>query len=191
MILTMVASIILGTGLPTTPTYIITAAMCVPALLQLGVSPLAAHMFVFYYGILSDLTPPTAIAPYAASAIAGTDHTRTEWTSMRLALAGFLVPFAFVLNPAMLILDQPAAEVVRTAITGVLGVVALGGALEGYVLRNMTWIERGLMLIAAISLIGSSWATDAIGTGLLGLLLIWQYSRNRRAAQSQSVAEAA
>lgn len=179
MVYTMVASILLGTGLPTTPTYIITAAMCVPALLQLGVSPLAAHMFVFYYGILSDLTPPTAIAPYAASAMAGTDHTRTEWTAMKLALAGFLVPFAFVYNPAMLILEQPIEEIVRTAVTGIVGVVALGAALEGYFLRDTGWLERGLLLVSALCLIGAALETDILGAAIFAGVLGWQVIRNR------------
>lgn len=174
LLLTMVASILLGTGLPTTPTYIITAAMCVPALLQLGVPRLAAHMFVFYYGILSDLTPPTAIAPYAASAIAGTDHTRTEWTAMKLALAGFLVPFSFAFDPSMLIIGYPPVEIAKSAITGILGVVALGAALEGYLVRNATWPERAVLLAGALLLILPGLESGLVGFGMAAAVFLWQ-----------------
>jgi TRAP-type uncharacterized transport system fused permease subunit len=203
LVLTMFAAILLGTGLPTTPTYIITAAMCAPAMLSLGVSPLAAHMFVFYYGILSDLTPPTAIAPYAASAIAGTDHTRTEWTAMKLAMAGFLVPFAFVYNPAMLILDQPIDEVIQSGVTGLLGVIALGAALEGFLLRRTAIPGRVALLAAALLLIipGPAFqpvglelnlrAFDFVGIALLLLVFVRQRMTTRGTSASPVTGSAA
>src|SRR4030095_5700288 len=102
-ILTMIAALILGTGLPTSATYIITSIMAAPALVQLGVPLLAAHMFVFYFGILADLTPPTAISTYA---IAGADVWRTQWVAMMLALSGFVIPFSFVYDPALLLMGS-------------------------------------------------------------------------------------
>ena len=99
LVLTMIAALILGTGLPTSATYIITSIMAAPALVQLGVPKLVAHMFVFYFGILADLTPPTAISTYATSSIAGADVWRTQWLAMMLALSGFLIPFSFAYDP--------------------------------------------------------------------------------------------
>jgi TRAP-type uncharacterized transport system fused permease subunit len=174
MFLTMLASLVLGTGLPTTATYIVLATMAAPALVQLGAGVIAAHLFVFYYGIIADLTPPVALAAMPAAGIAGGDHQRASWIASRLAMAGFLVPFIFVLNPAMLILDTPPLEVVRIAITATAGVVALGVAAQGYFSRELRRAERVVAFAAAILLIDPGAATDLVGLVLLAALYLLQ-----------------
>lgn len=174
MVLTMLASLVLGTGLPTTATYIVLATMAAPALVQLGVGVIAAHLFIFYYGIIADLTPPVALAAMPAAGIAGGDHQRASWIASRLALAGFLVPFIFVLNPAMLILDTPPLQVAQIAITATLGVTALGVAAQGYLSRRLRGWERLVAFAGAILLIDPGAATDLVGFVLLVALYLWQ-----------------
>lgn len=182
MVLTMLASLVLGTGLPTTATYIVLATMAAPALVQLGVGVIAAHLFIFYYGIIADLTPPVALAAMPAAGIAGGDHQRASWIASRLALAGFLVPFMFVLNPALLILGTPPLDVIRIAIGATLGVIALGVAAQGYLSRELNKLERLVAFAAAILLIDPGLVTDAIGIVLLAALYLWQ-RRTVRAGQ--------
>lgn len=174
MVLTMLASLVLGTGLPTTATYIVLATMAAPALVQMGVGAIAAHLFIFYYGIIADLTPPVALAAMPAAGIAGGDHQKASWISSRLALAGFLVPFIFVLNPAMLIIGTPPLDVIRIAIGGTLGVTALGVAAQGYLSRELNKAERLVALVAALLLIDPGPVTDAIGVVLVVGLYLWQ-----------------
>jgi TRAP-type uncharacterized transport system fused permease subunit len=118
--------------------------MAAPALVQLGVPKLVAHMFVFYFGILADLTPPTAISTYATSSIAGADVWRTQWTGMALALAGFIIPFSFAYDPALLLIDASVAHIVLRTAAATLGIAMLGAGLIGY-LRGPTrlWEARG------------------------------------------------
>ncbi|MEX2100887.1 MAG: TRAP transporter permease [Acidimicrobiia bacterium] len=174
MVLTMLASMVLGTGLPTTATYIVLATMAAPALVQMGVGAIAAHLFIFYYGIIADLTPPVALAAMPAAGIAGGDHQRASWIASRLALAGFLVPFIFVLNPAMLIIGTPPLDVIRIAIGGTLGVIALGVAAQGYLSRELGRLERLVAFAAALMLIDPGVVTDLAGVVLLAALYLWQ-----------------
>lgn len=174
MFLTMLASLVLGTGLPTTATYIVLATMAAPALQQLGVGIIAAHLFIFYYGIIADLTPPVALAAMPTAGIAGGDHQRASWIASRLALAGFLVPFMFVLNPGLLILDTPPLDVVRIVVTSTVGVIALGVAAQGYFSRNLGWIERAVAFAAALLLMDPGPVTDVVGLVLLGGFYLFQ-----------------
>src|SRR5207249_3783358 len=136
--------------LPTSATYIITSIMAAPALIQLGVPKLVAHMFVFYFGILADLTPPTAISTYATSSIAGADVWKTQWTAMTLALSGFIIPFSFAYDPALMMLGASPTHVALRTAAAALGIVMLGAGLIGY-LRGPTrrW-ERALLLGGAL-----------------------------------------
>ena len=152
-ILTMFAALILGTGLPTSATYIITSIMAAPALTQLGVPLLAAHMFVFYFGILADLTPPTAISTYATSAIAGADVWRTQWVAMMLALSGFVIPFSFVYDPALLLLHSSIVHIVLRTAAATLGIVMLGTGVIGHFRAPTRPWERAALLAGAVLLI--------------------------------------
>ena len=163
LVLTMFAALILGTGLPTSATYIITSIMAAPALIQLGVPKLVAHMFVFYFGILADLTPPTAISTYATSSIAGADVWKTQWTAMTLALSGFIIPFSFAYDPALMMLGASPTHVALRTAAAALGIVMLGAGLIGY-LRGPTrrW-ERALLLGGALLLIFPGALSDVLG----------------------------
>ena len=172
LILTMLAALVLGTGLPTSATYIITSIMAAPALVQLGVPKLVAHMFVFYFGILADLTPPTAISTYATSSIAGADVWRTQWLAMMLALSGFIIPFSFAYDPAILLIDASVAHVLwRTAAT-TLGIVMLGAGLIGYLRAPARRWERAALLAGAVLLIFPGAVSDALGIGCFVAVLV-------------------
>ena len=176
LIITMIAAVILGTALPTTPAYIMLAALLIPALIKLGVPPIAAHMFAFYFGCLSAVTPPECLAVYAAASIARCSMWGAGWQAMKFAAAGFIVPFFFVYYPALLF-QGTWTEIGLAFVTGGIGVVALAGGLEGYWLRSATWLERGLMLAAALLLIDPGLITDLVGFGLLASMMLMQKLR--------------
>ena len=162
LILTALGSIVLGMGLPTTAAYVVLAALGAPALVELGVPLLAAHLFIFYFGCISNVTPPVSLAAYAAAGISGSPPLKTAWTAMGLASAGFLVPFMFVYAPA-LILDGTATEIITTTVTALIGVVALAGAVIGHVRGSLGRVRRLVMMVAAIALIAPGFLWDGIG----------------------------
>jgi TRAP transporter 4TM/12TM fusion protein len=171
MIITMLISLILGMGLPTSAVYVVLATLVVPAMVRLGVEPLAAHMFVFYYGVLANVTPPVAIAAYAGAGLAGASATTTGVIAFRLALAGFLLPFMWVYNPA-LILQGDALHVAFAVTTALAGVLALASSVQGYLLGWITpWYMRLLLGAGALTLIKPGLLTDGVGFGLLALAL--------------------
>ena len=181
LFLTMLTSIVVGTGIPTTPTYIIVALVAAPALIRMGVAPLAAHLFVFYYGALADVTPPTALSSYTAAGIAGSDPQKTTWVAWKLALSGFIIPFYFALNPVLLLNVVPASlgTILLAVVSAAVGVVALSMGLQGYVLREATWLERAVLLGASLLLIQPGLLTDLIGLGALLGVLALQRTRPR------------
>jgi TRAP-type uncharacterized transport system fused permease subunit len=170
LLLTALGSIVLGMGLPTTAAYVVLAALGAPALIQLGVPLLAAHMFIFYFGCISNVTPPVSLAAYAASGIAGSPPLKTAWTAMVLAFAGFLVPFMFVYGPALLLMGS-VTEIALVTGSGVAGVTALAASTMGFLRRDLLVWERVLLGAGAVALIFPSLITDAFG--LLVLLLIF------------------
>jgi len=174
LVLTMLAALVLGTGLPTSATYIITSIMAAPALVLLGVPKLVAHMFVFYFGILADLTPPTAIATYATSSIAGADVWKTQWTAMALALSGFIIPFSFAYDPALMMLGASAPHVVLRTAAATLGIVMLGAGLIGYLRRPTRRWERTLLLVGALLLIFPGALSDVLGVACFLVVYVSQ-----------------
>lgn len=166
LVLTAMGSIVLGMGLPTTAAYVVLAALGAPALVDLGVPLLAAHLFIFYFGAISNVTPPVSLAAYAAAGIAGAAAMQTAVTAMILALAGFLVPFMFVYGPPLL-LQGSIFEIGLALITGTAGVTALAAATMGYARRPLRWWERGVLGVASITLIFPGIVTDTIGFLLL------------------------
>jgi TRAP transporter 4TM/12TM fusion protein len=174
LFLVMVSSIILGLGLPTTICYVLLATLAGPALVQLGIEPIAAHMFILYFGMMSMVTPPSAMAAYAGAAIAGADMMKTGMTATRFALCGFLLPYTFVLNPALL-LSGSVPEVLLAILTGSIGVITLGAAVAGHIKTTLKVWERLFLLLAAIALIDPGLVTDLIGLTLLAIVLIKQY----------------
>lgn len=186
LLLTMVAALVLGTGLPTSATYIITSIMAAPALEQLGVPKLVAHMFVFYFGILADLTPPTAISTYATSSIAGADVWKTQWLGMMLSLSGFIIPFSFAYDPALLLMSTSVVHIALRTIMATLGIVMLGGGLIGYFQRPTRPVERVLLLAGSVLLIFPGLWSDLGGIACLVVVLFSQ--RAARAARATEVA---
>jgi TRAP transporter 4TM/12TM fusion protein len=179
LVLTMLAALVLGTGLPTSATYIITSIMAAPALELLGVPKLVAHMFVFYFGILADLTPPTAISTYATSSIAGADVWKTQWLGMLLALSGFIIPFSFAYDPAILLVKATATQIAFRTLAVTLGIFMLGAGLIGY-LRGPTRLwERIALLGGAGMLIFPGLVTDALGVACF--VAVWVSQRGARA----------
>jgi TRAP transporter 4TM/12TM fusion protein len=174
LLLTMVASILLGTGLPTTANFIVTSTMAAPALKLLGVPDIAAYMFVFYFGIAADLTPPVALAAYAAAGIAGADPMKSGVTSVKLALAGFLVPFVYVYNPILLMVNATPLSVIQATITALIGVYLLSMTTIGYYNGNLPWWMRILAMSGALGLLDPDTMTDFYGLGVLTFIYLWQ-----------------
>lgn len=162
LLLTAVGSIIVGMGLPTTAAYVVLAALGAPALTELGVPLLAAHLFIFYFGCLSNITPPVALAAYAAAGIAGSSPLRTGVTALSLALGGFLVPFAFVYDP-FLLLDGAPIAIAATAVTAGIGTAALAAASVGFIGTSVPWPGRCILGAAGVALLAPGWASDLVG----------------------------
>ena len=181
LFLTMLCCIVLGMGVPTTANYCIMAATCAPILVQMGVPMIAAHFFVFYFGLVADLTPPVALAAYAGAAIAQANPMKTAFTSTKLAIGAFIVPFVFALNPAMLFIDTSIGEVILITITSLVGMFGVSAALEGYLLGHMSWYERLVSAVGGLLLIYPGLVTDLIGLSLIGIMLLLQMIQKRRA----------
>ena len=179
LFLTMIACIIIGMGLPTLPAYLVSVALIVPALVDLGVAPIVAHFFVLYFSVISCITPPVAIASYAAGGIAKANPMDVGWQSMRLAIAGYLVPYIFAYQPQLLLVGEPIAIVSVTA-TCMAGISALGWAAIGHMDVRLTWYERVLFLMAALFLIVPGLYTNSSGLICLLLAYISQKLRFRR-----------
>ena len=174
LFLTMLCCIVLGMGVPTTANYCIMAATCAPILIRMGVPTVAAHFFVFYFGIVADLTPPVALAAYAGAAIAQANPMKTALTATKLAVGAFIVPYVFALNPAMLFIDTTAGEVILICITSLVGIFTVSAALEGFLLQHMSWPQRLVSLAGGLLLIYPGLVTDSIGLGLVALVVAAQ-----------------
>ena len=181
LFLTMLCCIVLGMGVPTTANYCIMAATCAPILVRMGVPSVAAHFFVFYFGIVADLTPPVALAAYAGAAIAQANPMKTALTATKLAIGAFIVPYIFALNPAMLLIDTGVGEVILIAVTSIIGIFGISSALEGYLLRGMPWYQRIMNAAGGLLLIYPGIVTDVIGFGLVGIVVILQIIARQRA----------
>ena len=182
LFLTMICCIVLGMGVPTTANYCIMAATCAPILVRMGVPTVAAHFFVFYFGIVADLTPPVALAAYAGAAIAQSNPMKTALTSTKLAIAAFIVPYAFALNPVMLFEgDVGALQVVMIAITSLIGIFGVSAGLEGYIFAKMNPIERIMAAVGGILLIDPNTLSDIIGVALVAAVLVIQLLRRKKA----------
>lgn len=180
LFLTMLCCIVLGMGVPTTANYCIMAATCAPILVQMGVPMIAAHFFVFYFGIVADLTPPVALAAYAGAAIAQANPMKTAFTSTKLAIGAFIVPYVFALNPAMLFIDTSVPEVIIICITSLVGIFAVSASLEGYFLHRMAWYERIMSVVGGLLLIYPGLVTDLIGIALVGIVAVIEVLTKRK-----------
>lgn len=181
LILTMIASLILGMGLPTVAAYLILAILIAPVLIDMGVAPLAAHLFIFYFGIISAVTPPVALAAYAAAGISGADPFKTGYTAWKLSLSGFILPYMFVANPVLLMKGQ-LLDILLACISATVGIYALSTALQGYFLIKTNIMERLLLFGASLTLIHPSLITDTIGYGVLGITFLSQILSKKKLA---------
>ena len=179
---TMIASLILGMGLPTTANFIVTSTMAAPALFLLGVPPMAAYMFVFYFGIAADLTPPVALAAYAGAGIAGSDPMKTGVTSFKLALAGFLVPYIYVYNPMLLFIDVEPFYMAQAICTALIGVFLLAMFTIGYFKAHLAWYMRALAFVGAICLLIPGTMSDLFGLAVLGVIYVMQTAKAKKLA---------
>lgn len=174
LFLTMICCIILGMGVPTTANYCIMAATCAPILIRMGVPTIAAHFFVFYFGIVADLTPPVALAAYAGAAIGQANPMKTAITATKLAIAAFIVPYIFALNPALLLIDTSVWEVISICITAVVGILGVSASLEGWLIAAMPWYQRMISAIGGLLLIYPGAVSDIIGVVMVGAVVILQ-----------------
>jgi TRAP transporter 4TM/12TM fusion protein len=186
MFFTMITSLILGMGVPTTANYIITSTIAAPALLMLGVAALPAHLFVFYFGIIADLTPPVALAAYAGAAIARANPFKTGVIATRLAVGAFILPYIFVANPQLLLIGATPFGIVQAALTAAVGMTAIGAGLAGFLVARLHWIERLLLVAAGVLLVDPGLVTDIIGIVVLGGTAAFQVVRRRAAAAQGS-----
>jgi TRAP transporter 4TM/12TM fusion protein len=176
---TMITSLILGMGVPTTANYVITSTMAAPALVLLGVPKLAAHLFVFYFGIIADITPPVALAAYAGAGIARANPFWTGVTASKLAVGAFIVPYIFVYNPAMLLIGTTPWGLTQNMVTACLGMFGVGAAMIGFCVAPMNWFERIWFAIAGLMLIDPGMVTDVIGILMLTAGMIIQYRKKK------------
>ncbi len=191
LMLTMIACIILGMGIPTTANYIIMATITAPIVIKMGVPVLAAHMFVFYFGIVADITPPVALAAYAGSAIARSNPLATGVQAFRLAITAFIVPYMFVLNPAMLFIDTTAIEVIRIIVTAFIGMMGVAAGMEGFFLYRLNIFERIISIAGGLLMIESHLLTDVGGLVLIAAVLgVQLFNKRRHNKQGGNPAEA-
>ena len=174
LVFTMLTSIILGMGVPTTANYVITSTIAAPALIMMDVPVLAAHMFVFYFGIIADVTPPVALAAFVGAGIAKANPLKTGIQATKLAIAAFLVPYIFVYNPSLLLIDVNAVDMILISITAIVGIIGVGAGMEGFFLMDLTVIERVIFFVGGLLLVIPGLQTDIVGFSLLAIGYIMQ-----------------
>jgi len=187
LMLTMICCIILGMGVPTTANYCIMASTCAPILITIGVPKIAAHFFVFYFGIVADITPPVALAAYAGSAIAKSNPMKTGINATKLAIGAFIVPYIFCMNPAMLLIDITVVKMIQIIITSFVGIFGVAAALNGFLFKNMHIVARVLILIAGVMMMDPQLVTDIIGISVFCAVCAWQYLGSKKVKAATAV----
>ena len=197
MFLTMICSIVLGMGVPTTANYIIQATISAPAMIALGVHPVAAHLFVFYFGIVADITPPVALAAFAGAGIAGANPMKTGFNAFRLGFAAYLVPYIFALNPQLVLVRPEGANVVMFAVeilfaifTAVMGMIAIASGFSGYLKTDCNVVERIVLVATGLMLIIPTTITDIIGVCVLITVYLLQRKRSTNSSYSVNISKA-
>ena len=181
LFLTMICCIILGMGVPTTANYCIMASTCAPILITIGVPKMAAHFFVFYFGIVADITPPVALAAYAGSAIAKSNPMKTGINASKLAIGAFVVPYIFCMNPAMLLIDVTAFKVIQIIVTSLIGIFGVAAAMNGFLFQKLSWPARIVICVAGLMMMDPTLITDIVGIVLLAFVLVFQFLAARKA----------
>lgn len=178
---TMITSIILGMGVPTTANYLITATIAAPILVKMGIPVMAAHLFSFYFGIMSDITPPVALAAYAGSAIAKSDPFKSGLEASKLAIGAFLVPYMFVMNPVLILQIDSPLGVVQPLVTALLGMVGVSAGMTGYFTVSLKWYERVILAAAGLMMLYPETVTDIIGIAIIAALFFLFRSQKKAA----------
>ncbi|MEL6889478.1 MAG: TRAP transporter fused permease subunit, partial [Pseudomonadota bacterium] len=181
LVFAMMISVILGMGMPTTAAYAVAASVVAPGLIEIGITPLIAHFFVFYFAVVSAITPPVALAAYAGAAIAGSEPMRTSITSFKVGLAAFIVPFMFFYSPGLL-MEAPWYISLRNLVTALVGVYMLAGAVQAWFMGPASPVIRVILLVGAVCMISGDWRTDLLGIGIAGLLTLRGWRQQQRAA---------
>lgn len=180
MFFTMITAIVLGMGVPTTANYVITSTIAAPALIQLGIPVLAAHMFVFYFGIIADVTPPVALAAYAGAGISGGNALMTGVNASKLAIAAFIIPYMFVLSPELLMIDATVGGLALSLFTAVIGMVAISASLIGYLADHCLPAERFVLFVGGLLMIKPGITTDIVGIMIFAAVIFFQWKRKRQ-----------
>ena len=180
LFLTMVGSIILGMGIPTTAQYIITSTLAAPALYEMGVPMLSAHLFCLYFGVLADVSPPVALATYAAAGIAKSNPMKTGYTALVVAVAGFLVPYMFVYNPYLLI-QGDLVHIVIGCVTALIGIIGLSAGVQGFLAYDLNVPERVALISVPFFIIYPTLTSNVIGCAIIAAIYVWQKARHRAA----------
>jgi len=184
LVLTMICCIVLGMGVPTTANYCIMASTCAPILIELGFPPVAAHFFVFYFGIVADITPPVALAAYAGSAIAKSDPMKTGVNATKLAIAAFVVPYIFAYSPTMILEGVTSFwQVAFIGVTALLGIFCVAAALNGHLYRKIPMVLRLVLVAGGLCMMVPGWQTDLIGVVIMAAVVLVQYLSGKKAAQ--------
>jgi TRAP transporter 4TM/12TM fusion protein len=187
LVLTMLTCLILGMGIPTIPNYIITSSLAAPVLLELGVPLIVSHMFVFYFGIMADLTPPVALAAFAAAPIARESGLKIGLQAVRIAIAGFIVPYMAVYSPALMLQGGDWVDVTWVVVKALVAIGMWGAGAIGYLFGPLNWMERLAAIGSACFLVAALPMTDEIGLGLVALFVAWHVWQTRRAARSAAM----
>ena len=179
LVLTMAVSLIMGMGVPTTAAYLVLASLVAPTMIQLGIPPLAAHMFIFYFGCISSITPPVALAAYAGAGLAGCDPNKTGYKAFRLAFCSFLMPYLFVYNPVLL-MEGGVLDILWSLVTALIGAYLLASGFEGFFFRwSLKWFERPLMILGAVMLIVPGMVTDLVGIAIIVVEFVTEFMFKR------------
>ncbi len=181
LFLTMLCCIVLGMGVPTTANYCIMASTCAPILITIGVPKIAAHFFVFYFGIVADITPPVALAAYAGSAIAGSNPMKTGINATKLAIAAFIVPYIFCMNTTMLLVNAGALQIIEIIITSLLGIFGVAACMNGHLFKAISWPLRVVLGIAGIMTMYPTMLTDIVGLAIMAVIVVIQYLSAKKA----------
>jgi TRAP transporter 4TM/12TM fusion protein len=186
LIIAAIGTIILGMGIPALPSYLLMVILVAPALTRMGVAPLNAHMFVFYYGVISNLTPPVCMAVYAAASIGKANMWKTGYQAVRLAISAFIVPFIFAYHPALL-LQGSLFEVIEASMTALIGIGLVAIAVEGYLFRPLNWIKRALLCVGGVLSLIPGWKTDLLGLAIALPIAFLEWKRNRLIRKSKAL----
>jgi TRAP-type uncharacterized transport system fused permease subunit len=179
LVLTMIVALILGMGMTTTAVYITLAVLIIPAIIKMGVLPMAAHMFCFYFGVISNITPPVAVAAFAAAGIARTNPMRTGLEACKIGCVAFIIPYMFVYGPEIMVIGKPL-DVLEALATATIGAFALGAGVGNFLLTHNHLLERLALFTAAALLIKPGWITDFTGLVLIAAVLLTQYWRLKK-----------